>query len=108
MILVYQDLIRSEKDAAIIATLNRKGWTERPDPPTLAASEVAEWANGQWTVRSLTAEEQAAKDAAAAEATARQAAKAMLADLKAGTGTQAERLARLEKVAHYIAKRMLP
>ena len=41
---------RSTEDAAEIANLKRKGWTERPDPPQVSASETVRWENGAWVV----------------------------------------------------------
>jgi hypothetical protein len=108
MILDYQNQTRKETDAATIATLNRKGWVERPAEPTITASEIAEWNGTRWTVRPLTSEEQAVIDARTAEATLQQTVKTTLSAILAGTGTQAERVARLERAVHFLAKRMLP
>lgn len=41
---------RSTDDAAEIANLKRKGWTERPEAPQVSASETLRWENGAWVV----------------------------------------------------------
>lgn len=45
---------RSTDDAEIIATLTRKGWTVRPDPPTHdPQTHAARWDGAQWVVSAL-------------------------------------------------------
>ena len=61
-ILDYQGQARSETDAAIIATLVRKGWTVRPSPPSISDTQTAAWNGSEWVVRDLTADELAAKN----------------------------------------------
>ena len=45
---------RSTDDAEIIATLTRKGWTVRPEPPAFdAQTHQASWDGAQWIVSAL-------------------------------------------------------
>lgn len=42
---------RVTDDAEIIATLTRKGWTVRPDPPAYdPQTHTATWSGGQWVI----------------------------------------------------------
>lgn len=64
MQLTYQQQLRSESDAAVIANLQRKGWVETVPPSYDATTQHApEWINGTWVVRDKTAEEIAADSA---------------------------------------------
>lgn len=64
MQLTYQQQLRSELDAAVIANLQRKGWVETVQPSYDATTQHApEWINGAWVVRDKTAEEIAADSA---------------------------------------------
>jgi hypothetical protein len=62
MILDYLALTRNETDPVTIATLKRKGWVERPEPPTIQDSQAVDWDGSTWAVRDLTAEEIATKN----------------------------------------------
>lgn len=55
--LSYQGKLRNETDAAIIANLKRKGWVDAPKPDFDASTYTAEWKDGSWVVRALTADE---------------------------------------------------
>lgn len=64
MQLTYQQQLRSESDAVVIANLQRKGWVETVPPIYDATTQHApEWINGAWVVRDKTAEEIAAASA---------------------------------------------
>lgn len=103
--LKYEGKLRIETDAGIIANLKRKGWQDAPKPTYNAATQHApEWVNGSWVVRDLTQAELDANTQAAADKSERQQVKALMADIKAGTGTNAERLARIEKAVHRLLK----
>lgn len=107
MILDYGTFSRNETKPKTITILKQKGWVERPDAPATTNTEIAEWNGSQWVVRSLTNEEQETIDAKNTETALRESVKSILADIKAGTGTAQERILRLEKAVHYIAKRIL-
>ena len=45
---------RVTDDAEIIATLTRKGWTVRPDPPTYdPQTQAVRWDGSQWVVEAI-------------------------------------------------------
>lgn len=43
--LVFNNQLRAETDATVIATLRRKGWQDAPPRP-----DGAEWRDGEWVV----------------------------------------------------------
>ena len=103
--LSYDGNLRKEADAAVIANLKRKGWIDAPKPSYNAATQQPpEWKNGAWVVRNLTQAELDAATQAAADKAERQQIKAMMANLKAGTGTNGERITRIEKALHRLLK----
>lgn len=103
MTLTLDKLIRSETDPAIIATLLRKGWVEN-EPPAFnpATHKPPQWDGKQWVSVAFTAGELQAIAAAAADATERDQVRTILAALRAGTGTQGERITRLERVVAHL------
>ena len=68
-----------------------------------AADEPINLIHG-WSIVPLNAEELAALAADAAAKTERQEIRAIMADLKAGTGTNGERISRIEKALHRLLK----
>lgn len=72
----------SDTSDSVINRLKSEGWTIVPTPPEVVADETAR----------------------AADKAERQQIKALMADLKDGKGTNAERLARIEKALHRLLK----
>ncbi len=90
-------IVQGDKPAFDHATQKLVGQdTETPGDPIILTQG--------WTVVNLTAEELAAIAAEAAAKTERQQIKALMADIKAGTGTNGERIARIEKALHRLLK----
>jgi len=59
---------RVTDDAEIIATLTRKGWTVRPDPPTHdTQTHAARWDGAQWVVEAIPLEQMQAEVGAAVQ-----------------------------------------
>lgn len=95
-------------DGAVVAS----EWVQAPPAPSYNPSTEAPptWKDGAWFVRPLTAEELAARVAAAADAddlrSEEQIARNVIADLRAGTGTTAQRLQRVERATAFLLRRM--
>ena len=59
MILDHLNECRIEEDPEAIANLLRKGWIERPEPPSFDASKQSppQWEGGKWVIYNLTSEQ---------------------------------------------------
>ena len=59
---------RVTDDAEIIATLTRKGWTVRPEPPAYdPQTQTASWDGAQWVVEAIPIEQMQAQVGAAVQ-----------------------------------------